>query len=112
MHLRIYRSESKGMLGGLSFEYSIKIVPTPQETALIQRYKADREIIYQMERNILGQKWEINFTFGDFLRGKTVKNKNIAELIALEHAIRNACSDLDIVLAAFSKIGQEEIIEI
>jgi hypothetical protein len=70
MQLRILRRESKGMLGGLSFEYSIKIMPNQQELELIQKYKMDREVIYQMERQLLGQKWEVTFTVGDFIRGK------------------------------------------
>jgi hypothetical protein len=112
MQLRILRTESKGMLGGLSFEYNIRIVVDPQEQALIQKYKADREVIYQMERNVLGHKWEVSFTFGDFLKGKVVKNKNIAELIVLEDSIVRACEGLKTALHALSKIGQEEVIDI
>ena len=37
MQLRILRKEMRGMLGGLSFEYSIKIVPNQQELELIQK---------------------------------------------------------------------------
>ena len=109
MQLRILRTESKGMLGGLSFEYNIRIVADQQEQALIQKYKADREVIYQMERSVLGQKWEVSFTFGDFLKGKVVKNKNIAELIVLEESVLRACEGMKIALNALSKIGQEEV---
>lgn len=112
MQLRILRTESKGMFGGLSFEYGIRITPDQQESALIQKYKADREVIYQMERNVLGQKWEVTFTLGDFLKGKSIKNKNLAELIALEDAVLRACEGLNIALHALSKIGQEEVITI
>lgn len=112
MQLRILRTEAKGMFGGLSFEYSIKIVPDQQEMGLIQKYKADREVIYQMERSVLGQKWEVSFTLGDFLKGKNVKNKNLAELITLEDAVIRACEGMKVALHALSKIGQEEIIDI
>jgi len=112
MQLRILRRESKGMLGGLSFEYSIKIMPNQQELELIQKYKMDREVIYQMERQLLGQKWEVTFTVGDFIRGKNVKNKNLAELIALENAVVEGCEVMKILLNAMSKIDIEEVIEI
>lgn len=111
MRLRILRNESKGMLGGISFEYTIKIDVSPQESALIQKYRGEREIIYSTERALLGQKWEINFTLGDFIKGKTIKSRNIVEMIALEEATTSACKSIKVVLNALAKIGQEEVIE-
>lgn len=111
MQLKIYRSESKGMFGGLSFEYTITIAPNAQENALIQKYKIDKEVIYEMERNLLGQKWSVSFSVGDFLKGKSVKSKNLAELIELEGAVISACQGIKVALSALSKIGKEEVIE-
>jgi hypothetical protein len=111
MQLKIYRSEAKGMFGSTSFEYTITIVPNAQESSLIQKYKIDKEVIYEMERNLLGQKWSISFSVGDFLKGKTVKSKNLAELIELEGSVMSACEGIKIALSALSKIGKEEVIE-
>lgn len=111
MQLKIYRSESKGMFGGLAFEYTITIVPNSQESALIQKYKIDKEVIYEMERNLLGQKWSVSFSVGDFLKGKSAKSKNLAELIQLEEAVMSACAGVQVALSALSKIGKEEVIE-
>jgi hypothetical protein len=80
--------------------------------ALIKKYKADREIIYQMERSLLGRKWEVSFTLGDFLQGTSVKNKNLIELVTLENAVVDACKYINVILNALAKIGQEEVIEI
>lgn len=47
MQFKIYRSESKEILGGLSFEYTITITPNAQENALIQKYKIGKEEIIE-----------------------------------------------------------------
>ncbi len=111
MKLHIKRDQSRGMLGGTNFEYFVKIDMSSAELASVQKYKADREVIFVREQNVLGQKFEFKITVADLVNGKSFKSKNLYELLAIEESTKAACANLKDVSAALGKIGTEEVIE-
>ncbi len=111
MKLHIKRDQSKGMLGGTSFEYFVKIDLSQAELASVQKYKADREVIFVKEVAVLGQKMEFKITIADLINGKSFKSKNLYELLTLEDTLKATCASLKEATVALAKIGTEEVFE-
>ncbi|MEM9954597.1 MAG: hypothetical protein AAF846_23510 [Chloroflexota bacterium] len=111
MKLHIKRDSSKGMLGSVSFETTVRIETTPEESKLIQQYKSDKEIVFTRQVTFLGNSMIFNITVADLIQGKTFKSKNLYELIEMEDIIQHACRNLKIGTDVMSTFGREQIIE-
>lgn len=111
MKLHIKRDSSRGMMGGTSFETTVRIETTSQEASLIREYKADKEVVLAREVSFLGNKISFNITVADLIQGKTFKSKNLYELIELEGIIQNACSNLKLGTDVMATFGKEQVVE-
>jgi len=110
--LRIKRNSSSGMLGGTSFETTVRIETTSAEANLLRQPKADKEVVLAREINVLGARIPFNITVADLIQGKTFKSKNLYELIELEGIIQNACANLKLGTDVMASFGKEQIIEL
>jgi hypothetical protein len=52
MTLKVARNQASGMFGGVKFELSARVNLTPDESALISKYKADKEVLLKKEIKI------------------------------------------------------------
>ena len=49
MKLRINRNQASGMFGGVKFELKAQVQLTPDEAALVSKYKVEKEVLAAME---------------------------------------------------------------
>lgn len=115
MKLGVMMSQSKGLMGGVSFEVKGKIDLTPDEQELIRHYKMENEILTKKKmKNIWGQLTdiEVNVVVGGLLRGDTFKCKNLGEVIAYRDSLIDGCRNLKAYLDVAKSFGGEVVIDI
>jgi hypothetical protein len=111
MRLHIRRDQSKGMLGGVTFEVSAKVGLSDQEADLVKRYKVHKETLLKRQINILGRTIEFSTTIGNLIDGQTYKCGDIAEILETEKNVKEACQNFKTMLTVMSEFGGEEVID-
>jgi hypothetical protein len=115
MQLVMRRSQSKGVLGGVSFEVHAQVRLSEEERALLKQYKQEAVVVLQRPLYLFGQPLEnrvVNITAGQLVNGESFKCKDLAEVIAYGDNVRRACENLYGYLQVAKTFGGEEIIEI
>jgi len=101
-----------GILGGhkgMTFLLSCRVVLSPEEQALIAKYKAENyPITFGMND---GQKVPRD-TVSSLTRGVTQELKDITVLLENEEVIKNGCLGFKRLLEVMATFGGEEVIEI
>jgi hypothetical protein len=103
MQLVIKREKDQGMLGGISFILMAKANLTPEEDALLKKYKVSKEVVYQGAGRI--------YTVQTLRAGIREKAKDITVLLDIESSLKNACENLKTLLEIMENFGGQEIIE-
>lgn len=113
MKLHVVRDQAKGLLGGTKFELNARVTLSPDETELIKRYKAEKEVLIQKEVRIplTGKALVINLTIGSLVSGQAFKCGDIAEIIETENNVKEACEGFKNYLSVMQGFGGEEVIE-
>lgn len=128
MELLIQREQKSGMLGmgGIKFLLTVKARLTPEEEALVKKYKMDDIIIFEkiplaqaaeqfggmtsLVVGIASKALDLRFLVKDLLGGKTVEVKDVAEAIAAEEQIKSAAKNFHTLLMAAANFKGEEVI--
>jgi hypothetical protein len=113
MTLKLARNQASGVFGGVKFELSARVALTPDETALISKYKADKEVLLKKEIKIplTGKSLFLAITIGSLVGGQTFKCDDIAEILEYEENIRESCQRFRNYLSVMHSFGGEEVIE-
>jgi hypothetical protein len=108
MKLIVRREQDQGFLGGMNFILHCKVNLTSQETELIKKYKAHKEVLVHKERG--GVKiGEIKI--GDLVEGVKFKAKDITELLSTEDTVKEACGSFKNYIEIMASFGGEQVIE-
>lgn len=112
MKLFLSRDQAKGFLGGVKFELSARVELTPEESELIKRYKADKEVLVQREVKVpfTGKSFNFGLTIGSLTSGQSFKCGDIAEILETEKNVKEACESFRNYLVVMKHFGGEEII--
>lgn len=109
--LRIVRDQAKGLLGGVNFQLQAKVDLTDEESGLVNRYKADKEALLQKELSLFGRKLSFDLKIKDLIKGETFKCSDIADILATEDNVKEACKNFKTYLEVMRGFGGEETIE-
>lgn len=135
MKLKLRRSQKSGITGTITFSLFFIIDPSPEEAAAIKRYKLGKQIVYETPKGAAASEFlrganslrEIGkgltatiaakatsqiLTVNDLVNGKELSCKDIAEMIATEEQIKEACQTLSQILHVSRHFEGEELIEI
>jgi hypothetical protein len=113
MQLSIKRSQQdiKGMLGGhkgVSFTLSFRLILTPEEQELVQRYKlSEYPLTYTTYQ---GTQIPEN-TIGTLMEGRTQTLSDVTTLVKNEDVVKNACDQLPVLFEIVRTFGGEEVID-
>lgn len=110
MQLRITKGQSKGMLGGVTFEVKAKVHLTPEEQKLVDHYNLSSEVLIRRKLTIFGIETDqtVEVTVRSLLQGDAFKAKNLGEVQAYSDAVKNACERLKTHLEVARNFGGEE----
>jgi len=113
MKLIINRNQSAktGLFGGhkgMSFVLTCRVELTPQETALIAKYKAESHPL--TFRTVNGNQVPQN-TVSTLMQGVTQELSDITILLENEQVIKNACAGFKQLLTVMATFGGEEVFE-
>jgi hypothetical protein len=113
MKLYITRDQAKGLLGGMKFELTARAELTPDESALVSKYKADKEVLLQKEIKIpfTGKAVVVDIHIGGLLSGQTFKCKDIADILEYEKNVKEACENFKRYIEVMKSFGGQELIE-
>jgi hypothetical protein len=113
MKLFISRDQAKGLLGGTKFELSAKVELTSDESALVSKYKTDKEVLLQKEIKIpfTGKAVVLDINIGGLVSGQTFKCKDIADILEYEKNVKEACENFKNYIEIMKQFGGEEVIE-
>jgi hypothetical protein len=114
MKLLITKDQSKGMMGGVSFEVRAQVQLTEDEKQLIQHYKLDNEILFQKKLvNIWGQVTDqfIDVRVKNLLAGQSYKCKSLDEVIGYSESLKSSCETLKSYLEVAKSFGGQEVVE-
>lgn len=115
MKLHITKNQSKGMMGGISFEVKARVELSEDERKLIQHYKLDGEVLLSKKMiNIWGQPTdrEVLVAVRHLVNGESYKCKDLSEVIGYSESLKTACETLKAYLAVASTFGGNEVVEI
>lgn len=128
MELLLSKSQEKGMLGmgAVSFVLDVKTRLSPEETDLIKRYKMGDLVIYEkvpvseMVKHtgglttgllaVASKVLKLQFKVSDLVNGRTVKCKDIGEMISAHEQITQAADNFYNLLMAAKNFEGEEVI--
>jgi len=99
MELIIKRNQDKGFLSGVKFILEAKVNLTEEETTLIKKYKAHKEILFKSSNH--------NYTINDLTIGIKDKVKDISILQKNEGIYIDACKYLKQLLEVMKSFGGE-----
>jgi hypothetical protein len=115
MKLTITKNQSKGMMGGVSFEVRAHVQLTPEEQKLVQYYKLENDVILSKKLvNIWGQPTDHNIEVRvkQLLNGEAYKCKDLGEVISYSESLKSACNTLKSYLEVAREFGGQEVYEI
>jgi len=132
MQLKVRRNQRSGMLGGkVIFTLDVMAELTPDEKALVDRYKLWPEVVYSSEAAndnaarvhagdlkalgavLMDKALKRFFTVKNLVSGEHIECKDLAELLGAEEQVRVACMNLKRYLeVARTFDGREEVVEV
>jgi len=113
MKLIITRDQGKGMFGGVKFQLDAKVELTSEESAVIKKYKADKEVLLSREVKIpfTGKSINLAITIDSLVSGQTFKCNDIAEILESEKSVKEACESFKNYIMVMNHFGGQEVIE-
>lgn len=115
MKLVITKNQSKGIMGGVSFEVRAKVLLSDEEQKLVQHYNLSNEILLQKNLvSIWGQPTDtkLDIRVKQLLTGDAMKCKDLSEVIAFSDSLKSACETLKSYIQVAKEFGGEEVFEI
>jgi hypothetical protein len=115
MKLALVSSQSKGLMGGVSFEVKGRVDLTPEEQQLVRHYKLEGSVVLKKKaKNIWGQLTdvEVSVFVKNLLSGDSFKCKSLDEVISYRESLISACRNLRAYLDVARTFDNEVIIDI
>jgi len=110
MKLIIRRDQPKGFFGGTKFLVEARVELTPEEKALIEKYKLDDEPLFEKESKV--GILTMSPTVKKLVKGISFKIPNLNLILDYEEGIKSACKNLKSYLEVAKTFdGGEEVIE-
>jgi hypothetical protein len=128
VELLLSKSQEKGMLGmgAISFILDVKTRLTPEEAELVKRYKMGDLVIYEKMPvsdvakytkgvaagllAVANKVLQLQFKVSDLVNGRTIKCKDIGEMISAHEQIESAAENFYNLLMAAKNFEGEEVI--
>ena len=113
MKLSIAKDQAKGMFGGVKFELEAKVELTGEESDLVKKYKADKEVLLKKEIKIpfTGRALAMDITIGSLMNGPSFKCNDIAEILEYEKSVKESCEAFKNYLTVMKHFGGKEMFE-
>lgn len=115
MKLSMNSSQSKGMMGGVSFAITGKVSLTQEEQQLVRHYKLEGEVLFKKKiKNIWGQltDTEVSVYVKNLVNGDSFKCKDLPEVIAYRDSLIAAARSLKTYLDVARTFDGEVVIDI
>jgi hypothetical protein len=115
MKLVITRSQSKGLIGGVSFEVRAQVRLDPAETELVRHYKLEQEVLLQRALvDLWGRPTDttVDIRVKQLLNGDAFKCKNLGEVMSYTESVKNAAATLKRYIETAQSFGGEESFDI
>jgi hypothetical protein len=108
MQLVVKRTQAdvKGMFGankGVQFNLYYRLVLTPEESAIVQRYKLETHVLSRSGTGLAE-------TVGDLLRGVNQSVQTVETLLRNEEVAKRACDSFYSLLLVAKSFGGEEVV--
>jgi hypothetical protein len=126
MKLLLRRNQrSTAIMGNPVFMLEVRAEISPEERALIVKYKLGKEFLYVKKplpvgldiatlagigSALLHHALNITVSVNDLANGKQIECKNIMEMLAAEEQIKEAAKNFGMVLRAAAQFGGEEVV--
>ena len=113
MKLYLTKDQAKGLLGGTKFELSAKVELTNDESSLVSKYKADKEVLLQKQIKIpfTDKAVILDINIGGLVNGQSFKCKDIADVLEYEKNIKEACENFKNYIEVMRHFGGKDVIE-
>lgn len=108
MKLIIKREQNKALLGGMSFILKARVELTPEESDLIKKYKAHKQVLLSGQTRFGGA---VDWRIENLTSGVAQKCKDVGEVINTEELLKEACGTFKTFLEVMASFGGEEVIE-
>ncbi len=128
IRLKIRRSQAKGLVRGVQFNVHFIAELSPDALQAIGHYRFGKTVLYQKDLelklsfNVLLALWRLfwlwitrsrwQITVDDLTKGRSVKCKDILEVLQVERDIRVAAELFANILRTASWFGGEEVLEL
>lgn len=115
MKLLLAKNQSKGLMGGVSFEVKARVELTQEEQELVKHYKLENEVLLSKKMvGFWGQPLDqtVQVSVKNLLNGENYKCKDLGEVIAYSDSLKSACKTLWVYLNVARSFGGQEVIEI
>ena len=89
---------------GPEFLLKVKVILTDEEVKLINRYCVHKEVLLKKEV------WS-GYTIGNLVKGQSFKEAKIAQIIAIEEAVKEGCKTFKAYIEIMKQFGGTEMIE-
>jgi hypothetical protein len=126
MELLLSKSQKSSLMGTMSFVLDIKTRLTPEEAALVKKYKMGNILVYEKLpisemasqmggamsalTAIASKVLKLQITVDNLVNGRKVECKDIGEMISAEGQIRSAADSFYALLTAAHGFEGEEVI--
>jgi hypothetical protein len=126
MELLLSKSQKSSMMGAVSFVLDIRTKLTPDEQALVKKYKMGNLLVYEklpiseMTTHMGGamtaltaiasKVLKLQITVDNLVNGRKVECKDIGEMISAQGQIRSAADNFYALLMAAHSFEGEEVI--
>jgi hypothetical protein len=126
MELLLSKSQKSSMMGAVSFVLDIRTKLTPDESALVKKYKMGNLLVYEklpiseMTTHMGGamtaltaiasKVLKLQITVDNLVNGRKVECKDIGEMISAQGQIRSAADNFYALLMAAHSFEGEEVI--
>jgi hypothetical protein len=113
MKLLIRKDQSSGVFGGTKFEFTAKVALTTEETELVNKYKAAKQVLMKKEVKIpfTTSTFQVDITIGSLIQGQAFKCNDIGEILECENTVKESCANFKNYLQAMKEFGGQEEFE-
>jgi hypothetical protein len=113
MKLQLTKDQAKGLLGGVKFELAAKVDLTSEESELVRKYKAEKEVLLKREIKIplTGKSIVLNLTIASLTSGQSFTCGDIGEILEYESNIKESCANFKNYIEVMKHFGGQEVIQ-
>lgn len=111
MILAITKDQEGKLFGGVKFVIKFKAMLSPEETALINRYKVGDVVLLHAKKKLITE-YEVNLTVNKLAKGDKFVAESIEILHDYEEELIKSCRELISLLEELKSFGGEYFLDI